>query len=174
MFLEPAKVVDQWDIRPGMKVADFGCGAGHYVIEIAKRIGKEGLVYAFDIQPEVLSALKGQVSINHLSNVDLRRVDLESEKGSQLSGAIMDLVVLSNILFQAENKTSVVKEVFRVLKSGGTVAFIDWSVESPLGPPKEQRISKEAVKELFTKVGFILAKEFDAQQFHYGLMFKKP
>lgn len=173
MFLEPAKVVDQWDIRPGMKVADFGCGAGHYTIEIAKRVGKDGLVYAFDVQPEVLSALKGQVSVNHLSNVDLRRVDLEAEKGSQLSDAAMDFVVLSNVLFQAENKSAVAREAFRVLKPGGLIAFIDWS-DSPLGPPKEQRISKEAAKELFDKLGFVLVKEFDAQQFHYGLLFRKP
>ncbi len=173
MFLEPVKVVDEWDIRPGMKVADFGCGAGHYTIEIAKRIGKEGLVYAFDVQPEVLSALKGQVSANHLTNVDLRRVDLETEKGSQLSDAVMDFVVLSNILFQVENKTAVAEEAFRVLKPGGSIAVIEWS-DSSLGPPKDKRISKESAKELFAKFGFVLAKEFDARQFHYGLLFKKP
>jgi len=172
-MIEPRKVVENWDIRPEMKVADFGCGAGHYSLEVAKRLGGDGMVYSFDIQPEVLSALKGRAELDHLANLETRRADLELEKSTGLIDGLLDFVILSNVLFQTENDEAVVKEASRVLKDGGQVAVIDWAKEAPMGPPKESRINKDHVREICEKNKLFLIKEFDAGDYHYGLIFKK-
>jgi len=175
MMIEAKKIVEQWDIRPMMKVADFGCGKGEYSIEIAKKIGKEGIVYAFDIQRPVLSALKSLTKINHLNNIEPCRADLESEKGTGLNNDLVDFVIISNIFFQAENKENLAKEAFRILKSNSKAALVEWDMtEIPMGPPKSIKLPKETVKQIFLKMNFIFEKEFNAGEFHYGMLFKKP
>lgn len=174
-FLNPVGVVERLDIWPGMKVADFGCGAGHFSIEIAKRIGHDGLVCALDVQKEVLEALKSRAKLEHLLNVSFGRVDLEADKGSLLADNLVDMVLISNILFQVEKKDAVAREAFRVLKTQGKLVVIEWeSTESNLGPPKNLRLEKSAVRDIFLGVGFVFVNEVDTGGSHYGLIFKKP
>lgn len=177
MFLNPALVTDKFDIRPGMKTADFGCGSGHFTVEMAKRVGNNGRVYAFDVQKEVVEALKSKIKLNSFSTVEIARVDLEKENATGLKDGLLDFVLLSNILFQAEDKGAIAKEAHRVLKSGGGVGMVEWSFDigqdKKLGPPKEMRIAKDSVKGIFTKAGFSFEKEFDAGDDHYGLIFRK-
>ena len=187
-FISPAKIVSEnFNLTPGMKVADFGCGAGHFTLEIARLVGKDGLVYAFDVQEEVLSALKSSVSVKGLANIEICRADLEKPRGTQLADGIADLVLVSNILFQAENKEAVIKEAFRILKSGGRAILIEWSFGSALfesepqsrgrdkhfGPAKELRLPKDEAAKLFSEVGFSFSRGFDADTSHYGLIFTK-
>ena len=44
-------LLDALDVRPGQTICDMGCGNGFYTLELARRVGPEGLVYAVDIQP---------------------------------------------------------------------------------------------------------------------------
>ncbi|MBU1178831.1 class I SAM-dependent methyltransferase [Patescibacteria group bacterium] len=173
-FISPAKIVSEnFNLTPGMKVADFGCGAGHFTLEIARLVGKDGLVYAFDVQEEVLSALKSSVSVKGLANIEICRADLEKPRGTQLADGIADLVLVSNILFQAENKEAVIKEAFRILKSGGRAILIEWLTDAVLGPAKELRLPKDEAAKLFSEVGFSFSRGFDADTSHYGLIFTK-
>lgn len=41
-------------VKPGMIVADIGCGLGFYTIEMACMVGERGRVLAVDFQPEML------------------------------------------------------------------------------------------------------------------------
>jgi len=174
MFIDPRKVVEEWDLRPGMKIADFGSGSGHFCVEMSKRIGAEGVIYAFDIQQEALDMLKGRMELEHLSNVELRRTDLETENATKLDNGVVDLVIISNMLFQTEKKELVIKEAVRILKSDGRVIAIEWEPEAKgLGPPKKMRISQDEMRAFFTDVGFSMEKKFAAGNYHYGFIFKK-
>lgn len=175
MFLNPARVVEKLDVRPGMKVAEFGSGAGHFTIEMAKCVGREGMAYAFDVRQEALDALRGTADVAHLSNIEIARVDLESDQSTRLSDNLLDFVLISNVLFQVEKKESIIKEAFRVLKKEGRVAVIEWEMFSAekLGPPKEVRVDKDKIREMFLAAGFKELTKFDAGESHYGLIFKK-
>ena len=175
-FLNPSEIVDKFDIRPGSKVADFGCGSGHFTVEIAKRLGDEDKVYAFDVQEPVLDALKGSIDSENLANIEPRRVDLETENGTGLADGLLDVVLISNMLFQSEDKNAVAKEAYRVLKSGGKVIVIEWSLDfarDKIGPTKEMRIEKGELENIFTGVGFKIDRDFEAGESHYGLIFLK-
>jgi ubiquinone/menaquinone biosynthesis C-methylase UbiE len=179
MFLSPPKVVEKFNLWPGMKVADFGCGSGHFSSEIAKRIGRGGIVYAFDVQKEVLEALEGRLKAEELLNVETSRVDLETENATGLKDALVDLVLVINILFQVERKEAVAKEAFRILKPGGEVVVIDWDcppaeATSSWGPLEAQRMKKEEAEEIFKAAGFEKKIEIDVGDSHYGLIFVKP
>ena len=32
MFIKPEEIIKNFEVRPGMVVADFGSGSGHYVL----------------------------------------------------------------------------------------------------------------------------------------------
>jgi ubiquinone/menaquinone biosynthesis C-methylase UbiE len=48
-------------IKPGMIVADIGCGLGFYTIEMARMVGENGKVLAIDFQPEMLRLTERKV-----------------------------------------------------------------------------------------------------------------
>lgn len=45
-------------VQSGDVLCDMGCGNGFYTLELARMVGPEGLVYAVDIQPEMLRMLR--------------------------------------------------------------------------------------------------------------------
>lgn len=174
-FVRPEEVVKNFGLEPGMVVADFGCGSGHYTIAAAKIVSKNGTVYAIDVQKEMLQAVKSRAEINNLKNIEIIWADLEAPEGSHLASGSLDFVIISNILFQAENHGQIAKEAFRVLKNEGRVAMIEW-LESfgGLGPRPEDIVSRDNCKKIFTEEGFILDKEFDPGEHHYEIIFHKP
>ncbi|MBM3967554.1 MAG: methyltransferase domain-containing protein, partial [Planctomycetes bacterium] len=60
----PEEMLEQLGIKPGIVVCDMGCGDGYYTIELAKRVGPTGKVYAVDIQPEMLQELSRRCEQN--------------------------------------------------------------------------------------------------------------
>ena len=173
-FLDPEHVVSAIDIRPGMRVADFGSGHGYYTIPFAKRVGDKGKVYAFDVQEAAVEAVRSHARLNHLANVEARRVNLETDRATGLHDNTVDMVFIANILFQAEDKPALAREAHRILLPGGTVAVIEWRPESGgLGPPASLRISSQETEKLMADVGLAKEREFDAGTWHYGIIFKK-
>jgi len=168
-FLNPQKILEQLDLKEDMVAADFGSGSGGWVIPLAK-ILKEGKVYAIDVLEESLSALKGRAEIFNLSNIETIRSNLEISEGSKLEDNSVDLVLMTNLLFETEKKKEVLAEGKRVLKEDGKILVIDWKPEASLGP-KEGRISIKEVKKLAKDFNLKLEKEIPAGNYHYGLVF---
>ena len=58
-------------VRPGDKVIDATCGAGHDTVALAEAVGEDGLVYAFDIQEKAMELTKDRIASLGLANVRL-------------------------------------------------------------------------------------------------------
>lgn len=174
-FVDPEKIIEKIDLAGVMSAADFGAGAGFYTIALAKALGPRGKVYALDIRKEMLEIVRSKARAFHLSNVEALWADLDSPHGSNLKDLTMDLVVISNILFQIQSKEALAAEALRILKPRGKLILVEWS-EDPgaLGPPLKDRITRRDAENLFLKAGFLLDREFQAGEHHYGLLFKKP
>ena len=170
-FMRPDEVLDKLDIKKGMKIADFGCGAGYFTILLAKMVGKDGTIYAVDVQQSALESVEGRARIDSILNIETMRGDLERENGSGLTNKSIDMVMLANILFQSKSKDAILKESRRVLLKNGRVVVIEWNDNAPFGPKPAYRISKEELKKIVKDAGFILEKEFNAGSSHYGLVF---
>jgi len=170
-FLNPNKVLDELDLRPNMMAADFGCGSGGFTIPLAERL-EEGLVYALDVQEAPLSALKGRSLSENITNIRFIRCNLEKPKSSTIPDSSLDLVLISNVLFQIEDKNAIMSEAERVLKKEGKLLVVDW-MPGALQGLAEERISSAEVKKIAKNLKFELKKEFEAGKYHYGLIFNK-
>lgn len=171
-FLNPSKVLNQLELEGDMIAADFGSGSGGWTIPLAKRL-KFGKVYAIDILEEPLSALRNKSEAERVYNIETIHSNVEAKNGSKLQDLSCDLVLVTNLLFQAEDKKAIIKEAKRVLKKKGKILIVDWLPEAPQGPVKG-RVSAEEVKKMAEDLKLKLEKEFQAGVFHYGLVFTKP
>ena len=169
-FLDPEKVLDQLDLSPNMIAADFGSGSGGWTIPLAKRLS-EGKVFAIDILSQPLSALEGRIKSGRILNIQTVLSNVEQKKGSKLSDNSLDLVLMTNLLFQTENRKAVLEEAKRILKVGGKILIVDW-IKTNLGPEKG-RIMPETLKKLAEEIGLKFEKEFKAGMHHYGMVFIK-
>ena len=169
-FVNPIQILNQIELRTNMVAADFGSGAGGWTIPLAKKL-EEGRVFAIDIQEEPLSALESRAKIQGISNIRKIVANVE-ERIPGLTGFSCDLVLMTDLLFEVEDKEAVFREAERVLKSGGKILVVDWLPGAPLGP-KDERVSQDEIKEIAKNLGFQLQKELKAGDYHYGLVFQK-
>lgn len=174
IFVDPVSVVNQLSIEPGSIVADFGCGAGFFSFEFAKRVGSEGKVYALDVLPSALEVVTSGAKNYNLANVIPRRVNLEKENGSGLSPQSIDWVIIKDILFQNEKKDIIFTEMNRIMKNGGHAIIMEWDPsESLVGPDKELRISKEQLQTMVVDAHLTIEKEINVGGYHYAFLIKK-
>jgi len=171
-FLNPELILQQLDLKPNMQVADFGCGHGYFAIPLAK-IVTQGRVYAVDVLKEALEAVRSKAELEHINNIQTIRANLEILGSSKLPDKSIDLVLLANILFQSQKKEEIIKEAYRVLKDEGRLVIIDWYAEAALAPKEGWLVAPSEIKTLTKKLGFELIREFDVDNQHYGLIFKK-
>jgi ubiquinone/menaquinone biosynthesis C-methylase UbiE len=168
-FLNPSQVLKQLKLRKDMIACDFGSGSGGWAIPLAKKL-ENGLVYAIDILEEPLSVLRSRANLERISNIKTMRANVEDKKGLKIAPSSVDLVLMTNLLFQVEDKKTVFSEAKRILKGKGKILVVDWKTDISLGP-REGRISEKEIKKIARGSGLRLEKEFTAGTCHYGLIF---
>ena len=170
-FLKVSEVLNHLEIRKDMVAAEFGCGLAEFAILLAKKM-PSGRVYALDIQEEKLSVLKSRLLAEKVQNVTSLLCDLEALRGSTLPDESLDIVLIPNILFQAENKYAIIEEATRVLKLNGQMLVIDWLAGGPFSP-KKGLIASWELKEMAEGLKLSFKKEFSAGDYHFALLFVK-
>ena len=169
-FVNPIEILNQIGLKANMVAADFGCGSGGWAIPLAKRL-EDGQVFAVDIQEAPLSALESRAKIQGISNI--RKIIADVEKRIPgISNSSCDLVLITDLLFQVDDKEAVFREAKRVLGPKGKILVVEWNQRTSLGP-QDGVPSKEEVEEIAESLGLRVEKEFKAGDYHYGLLFEK-
>ena len=175
-FSDPEKNIRQFELEPGMMVADFGAGSGFYTINAAQEVGSSGKVYSIDIQKDLLSRIQHTAREYELDNVEILWGDLEMDKGSTLGDGSMDAVIASNLFFQLDKskRDSVIKEAGRILKPKGKMLVIEWSDSfGGLGPTPQDIIPENILRNMFESNGFVIERNILGGAHHYGFIARK-
>ena len=173
-FINPDSIVFSLGIKPGMRVAHFGCGTGFFTFPTARLVGEEGMVYAFDILAEKIETVMSRAKIDNLFNIVAKRINLEEKKSTEILEGDVDWVFMVNMLYENENKAAVITEAERILKPGGKILLIDWDdSDQSIGPKKEKRVSKDELVAIIKKLGMTLEKKIDVSNFHFGWIISK-
>jgi arsenite methyltransferase len=160
-------------IEPGMIVADFGTGSGAYALAVGEALTGSGKVYAVDVQKDLLRRLANEAVQKKITNVEIIWADLEMSHASKLADQSVDVVIISNLLFQLVDKMPPLREAHRILKKTGRLALIDWNDSyRGLGPASEDIVTKDAAVAYATRAHLALQKEFVPGVHHYGLILK--
>ncbi len=172
-FINPQTVVAQMGLKPGQIVADFGSGAGFFVRAAAQFVGNTGTIYALDVQQSKLTATYSAASQQGFKNVQIMQADLDKPL-TALPDASCDAVIMASILHEVKDRAQLLKNAYKVLKTGGLLLAVDWKAEHTLfGPPIEKRIPEHEMEAELAKLGLHKVKSISADMAHYALLFQK-
>lgn len=176
-FASPEENIKELHLKETSVVVDLGCGTGHYVFAVAKALdamGKDGTVYAVDVQKSLLDKVASEANRQGLANVRVIWGDIDVLGGTKLADAIADAVIISNVLFQSENKEVFLREAARLLAPGGEIMIIDWSdAHTGLGPTPDMLVQPSSIATLMHNIGFTKKKDFPAGAHHFGLIYSR-
>ncbi len=172
MFSNPELNVAKLGLRDGMKVADFGAGNGLYSRAASMKVGPKGKVYAIEVQKDLVKKLESELGNWQISNIECIWGDIETKNGTKIADQTMDRVIISNVLFQAQDKLGLIDEAKRVLKKDGQVLLVDWAESyGGMGPIPDHVVGPEKAKELFSSRGFKFLENIVVSDHHYGIIF---
>ena len=104
-------------------------------------------------------------------NIEIVWGNVEKLGGTKIRDASIDFVLVSNILFQIEQKKDFVREVRRILKRTGKALIVDWSDSfGGMGPLPEFVFSEADAKKLFEDGGMHVERSILAGDHHYGFV----
>jgi len=174
MFSDPEKNVSELYLKDGMVVADLGAGTGAYSIAAGRAMGNSGTVYAIEVQKDFLSKVKNSAVEAGVNNIEVLWGDIEEEGGTKIGDNLADATIVSNVLFQVEDKKGLMGEAFRVTKPGGKILIVDWSESfGGLGPQPDDVFPESEAKNLAGEAGFVFDRSIDAGAHHYGMILNK-
>lgn len=159
---KPHQVIQALALKPDAAVADIGAGTGYFAVRLANMV-KAGRVYAVDAEPAMVKHLAGRAKKEHRPNL----VAVAAAPADPKLPAPVDLALLVNVYHHIDGRPAYFRRLQASLKPGGRVAILDFTMDSPDGPPKEARLPPEKVVAEMKEAGYVLAKEhrFLPQQF---------
>ena len=119
---ETQQVVRLLGIRSGMTVADVGAGSGYYVVRLAPIVGPDGRIFAEDVVPEYLTALRKRVRDLGLENVT---ISLGEPHDPRLPAHSLDVALLVHMYHEIEQPYGLVYNLVPAFKPGARLGIVD-------------------------------------------------
>ena len=166
----PDLIMDELRIAEGSVVADLGAGGGWFTIRLARRVGPNGLVYAEDIQPQMIEAIRRRALRERLTNV---RAILGTPSDPRLPRKL-DAVLIVDAYHEMEDPVRLLENVERSLNPQGRVGVVGYlpGGGGP-GPAPDERVDPEAVVKAATAAGLELETREAVPPFQFLLVFGK-
>jgi len=140
----PDLLMSALKLKPGMAVADIGCGSGYYTRRLARGVGTNGVVFAVDIQSEMLDLLTNKLAAENIRNV---KPVLGTITDPKLPKAGADLILLVDVYHEFDHPFEMVEAMTRGLKPGGRIVFVEFRAEDPDVPIKRvHKMTEEQVR----------------------------
>ena len=141
------RILLQAGLTPGMHVADFGCGVGAVTRMLAEMVGKSGTVTGIDVNRAQLEQASATCTSQGFRNVLFVETDA-CDTG--LPDACFDLVYCRCLLLHLPDPAACLREMRRVLKSGGVLVVEDGDLASATSVPPT---ALNAFADLFSQLG---------------------
>ena len=168
---KPKELVKRLELAPGMTVADVGAGTGYLMPHLAQAVGDKGKVIAVDIEPQMVTHLTERAKTAKLAQVSAQLGDPSDPK---LAAASVDKIVMLDTWHHVPSRIAYAQKLFAALRAGGALYIVDFTKESPEGPPAKHRLLPEQIALDLQAAGFateVIPEELPNQYIVRG---KKP
>ncbi|MFH1429913.1 MAG: methyltransferase domain-containing protein [Candidatus Uhrbacteria bacterium] len=170
-----ASLYERVGLAAGMRIADLGCGVtGHYIIPAARIVGDSGRAYAVDLQQSALDATESRAKLSGVSNIATIWSDIEHVGATGIPAGSLDVALIASTLHIVKDRTSVLQEAARLVRSGGTILVVEWRTDGTVFRGAVQtRIGPDELREAAAAAQLTEQSFFGVGQFHYGMTFTK-
>ena len=151
-------------------IADIGAGSGYHVFRLAP-LAKKGLIYAVDIQSEMLMAIEMTKESRKIRNIE---TILGNEKSVHLPNNSVDKILMVDVYHEFNFPVEMIASMKNALKSNGQLFLIEYRKEDSKVPIKKihKMTEKQAVKEM-EAAGFKLKENIDNLPWQHCMVFIK-
>jgi SAM-dependent methyltransferase len=174
VFDDPAR--DAWQrpddvlrwlaLAPDARVADLGAGTGYFSVRLARTV-PSGRVWAEDIEPTLVAHMRGRVSRDALPNV----FPILGTTEDPMLPEPVDLVLVVDTYHHISERPAFFRRLHDRLRPNGRLVIVDFSESSPMGPPREHRLSPEVVTRELAEAGYRASGTYDSLPNQYVLAF---
>jgi SAM-dependent methyltransferase len=167
----PEAIMDALGIADGSHVADIGAGGGWFTVRLARRVGPNGIVYAQDVQPQMVEAIRRRVVREGLRNVRTVQGDPVNPR---LEPATVEAILIVDTYHEfRENGPTLLKHLASALKPGGRLGIVEYTkAGGGPGPPAEDRMEEAHVVRDAEAAGLRLASRETFLPFQYFVVFE--
>jgi ubiquinone/menaquinone biosynthesis C-methylase UbiE len=166
-------------LDPGEVVADVGAGDGEWTLEMARRVGPAGRVFATEIDPDRIRQIRKAVAEAGAANVTVIEGTPDDTK---LPHGCCDAILLRHVYHHITHPAAMSASLLHALRHGGFVAVIVFNpltlLPVPDGVPENRRahgMPIDVLIEEMTAQGFEVSQRIeDWFRFDYCVVFRPP
>ena len=177
LWPNPAKVLTEMGVEPGMIVVDLCCGDGLFTVPLA-RIAKR--VYAIDIDPAMLDRALARVAAAGAGNSKF--VVADAMTIDRVVPEPVDYVFFANTFHGVPDRVGLGQAVAATLRPEGLFGIVNWHrrpreetviLGQPRGPKTEMRMEANDVAAIVKRAALRLKHTVELTPFHYGAVFQR-
>jgi ubiquinone/menaquinone biosynthesis C-methylase UbiE len=151
-------IVEAAQISPGLRVLDIACGTGEPAISIAALLHGTGEVIGIDLASGPIETAQERAQKRALKNIRFQRADVHdlpfaNERFDRVTSRL-------GVMFFSDLPRAL-REIHRVLKPGGRVAFLAWG-------PMEQPYFETTIGTVLRMLPNLTVSESDKAMFPFG------
>ncbi|MFH6603869.1 class I SAM-dependent methyltransferase [Maribacter algicola] len=148
-------------IGEGATVADIGCHDGYLSFHLAKAVGKDGKVYAVDVQEYRLDKLKEHIEQRNTTNIKVVLGDYDNPK---LPEGMLDIVFVVDTYHEMDDYMKILSHIKKALKPDGRIVLLEKLKDPQRGKSREAQanahtLAAKYVKKELEEAGFAILKE---------------
>lgn len=165
-----SSLIKNMKIKSNEVIADIGAGSGYHAFRIASLV-TNGLVYAVDIQPEMLMAIEKTKEFKKVENI---KTILGTEKTVELPKNSVDKILMVDVYHEFSFPVEMINSIKNALKPNGELFLIEYRAEDLKVPIKRihKMTEEQAVKEM-KAAGLVLKKNIDNLPWQHCMVFIK-
>ena len=161
--LQVATVVERLAPAPDAMIGDLGCGPGSFAVAFAEAAPR-GLVYAADVEPAQLDALRAKIAGDKHPNIV---PVLASFDDPHFPLGRMDLVFIGDTYHHLQDRVAYLSRLKACLAPQGRLAILDYKPgDQPVGPPKDHKLEPGVMERELRAAGWTQVAKYDTHPWH--------
>lgn len=160
---EADRLAERLAVRPGSHVADVGAGDGAFTVELGRRVGADGRVFATEIDEARLRDITRAAERAGLANVTVVRA---TDRDPGLPAGCCDALLLRRVYHHLEHPEPALAGYHGALRPGGRLAIVDFPPRGHGGASDVPErgghgIAADLVVSELVAAGFVLRERVD-------------
>jgi len=138
-------LIQQLQLKKSMVIADIGAGTGYLSRRLSEKVGSNGVIYAVDVQPEMMGKIKALAKKHNNIQPVLSQVD-----DVKLAENSLDMAIMVDVYHELEYPFETIQSLLKALKPQAQLILVEYRAEDDKVKIKQTHKMSEAqiIKEL--------------------------